>query len=275
MLVDSGIPEEAPLRQSTALSSDFGGILNRYRGQLDILDISKLEIPITIIGAGAIGSFTALALAKMGCTQITVYDDDIVEEHNLSNQYYRTEDIDSYKVDALKDIIQAFCNVEITTKCERFEDQVLETPIVISAVDSMDVRTQIFTRVKKDCEAVRLFVDGRMGALIGHVFCVPTNDDEKMELFEKEFIFPNEEAMQVRCTAKTTMFTVLGISSLISGSVVSWLSRATREFKIPFERMLDFTTMKVFPITSLSMKDDSPTVVEAITQGDEQEQDVA
>ena len=59
------------------------------------LDISRhkelfnpyyFNTPVTIIGAGATGSWLALMLAKLGIQDITVYDFDVVEEHNVPNQ---------------------------------------------------------------------------------------------------------------------------------------------------------------------------------------------
>ena len=49
--------------------------------QLDILPPEQTITPITIIGAGAIGSFVALSLAKMGFDDITVYDFDKIESY--------------------------------------------------------------------------------------------------------------------------------------------------------------------------------------------------
>ena len=44
-----------------------------FHRQLDVLDVPRLaSIPITVIGAGAIGSFTVLALAKSGAERIVV-----------------------------------------------------------------------------------------------------------------------------------------------------------------------------------------------------------
>ena len=75
----------------------------RYHRQLDILDPKSMDVPVTIIGAGATGSFTALSLAKMGIRNITIYDFDTVEEHNLPNQFYRQCDLGKRKVEALRE----------------------------------------------------------------------------------------------------------------------------------------------------------------------------
>ena len=55
--------------------------------QLDIADPSKFkDKPVTVIGAGGIGAATAVALAKTGFENITVYDFDTLEEHNIPSQ---------------------------------------------------------------------------------------------------------------------------------------------------------------------------------------------
>jgi len=64
-----------------------------YWRQLDIVSSEELDFPITLIGCGGIGSPVAMALVKMGCGQISLYDPDCVEAHNLPNQMYRLEDV--------------------------------------------------------------------------------------------------------------------------------------------------------------------------------------
>ena len=57
-----------------------------FHRQLDVLDVPRLaRTPITVIGAGAVGSFTVVALAKSGAEYITGWDDDSVESHNSGN----------------------------------------------------------------------------------------------------------------------------------------------------------------------------------------------
>ena len=58
----------------------------RFQRQLDIVAPEQLAFPIVVIGAGAVGSATVVTLAKMGCSDITVWDDDLLEEHNIPNQ---------------------------------------------------------------------------------------------------------------------------------------------------------------------------------------------
>ena len=110
---------------------------DRFLRQRDIIPPEKLAaLEVTIIGAGAVGSFTCLTLAKMGVMNITVYDGDTVEEHNLPNQWYRPRDLGRQKVDALAEIIHEFTDVTLTTHPRNYTHEPL-SGIVICCVDSM------------------------------------------------------------------------------------------------------------------------------------------
>ena len=131
-----------------------------YKRQREIYDPQEKPASVTIIGAGNIGSHSALALARMGIARITVYDDDIVEVHNLSSQAYRVGDVHKKKVDALAEMI-----AEIAPQCtviavpEKYNGAPTDT-IVISAVDSLDTRREIADMLKTRSVYV---IDGRMG----------------------------------------------------------------------------------------------------------------
>jgi len=57
----------------------------------EIIDPSRVTTPIHLIGCGAVGSWTALQLIKLGLRTVHVWDGDKVAEHNISNQaFYQT-----------------------------------------------------------------------------------------------------------------------------------------------------------------------------------------
>ena len=70
--------------------------------QMGIVDPAALQIPISVIGVGGIGSPTVFALTKMGCRNVTIYDDDIIELHNLPNQMFGGNDLGKQKTQSLK-----------------------------------------------------------------------------------------------------------------------------------------------------------------------------
>jgi hypothetical protein len=192
----------------------------RYHRQLDILDPKLLDVPVTVIGAGATGSFTALSLAKMGVRNITVYDFDTVEEHNLPNQFYRQCDLGKSKAIALQEIINEFEGIQINARNEKYRGQRL-SGVVISCVDSMDVRLNIWKFVK-DNPDVKLYIDSRMGAEVMRIYSVNPCDIYQSREYEQN-LYPSSEALQERCTAKTIMYTVLSIASLLANQVKKFL----------------------------------------------------
>ena len=205
---------------------------NRFNRQLDLLDPKLTDVPVTVIGAGATGSFTALSLAKMGVRNLTVFDYDSVEEHNLPNQFYRVEDIGKPKVQALSEIIEQFEGIRIVARNERYKGQRL-TGIVIVCVDSMDARLNIWKFVKNNPD-VRLFIDSRMGAEVMRVFCLNPCDLFQIREYETH-LYPSSEAHQERCTAKSIMYTVLSLASLLANQVKKYLTGEQLKRELVFD----------------------------------------
>ena len=205
---------------------------NRFNRQLDLLDPDIVTCPVTIIGAGATGSFTALSLAKMGVHDITVYDFDIVEEHNLPNQFYRTSDLGKAKVFALQEIIHEFEGILINIRNVKYKGQRL-SGIVIVAVDNMDTRIHIWKSVKQNPD-IRLFIDSRMGAEVMRIYSINPNDIYECREYE-ESLYPSSEAVQVRCTAKSIMYTVLSIASLLANQVKKFLTGEFLKKELTFD----------------------------------------
>jgi len=79
---------------------------NRFIRQMGICPPEKLQFPIVVIGAGAIGSATVITLTKMGCSNITVWDDDILNEHNVPNQMCKPSIVGWNKTQALQRLVK-------------------------------------------------------------------------------------------------------------------------------------------------------------------------
>lgn len=180
--------------------------------QFDLVK-GEMGTPVTVIGAGGIGSFTVITLAKMGFTNITVFDDDIVSPENLPNQFYREQDIGMSKVAALEDIVQQFTSTQLMTHARRATEHDVagaRRGIVISAVDNMDTRRMIWNAWQAD-----VFLDGRMGGDQAEVYAVRRTDIAAREQYVKT-LWREEDAWHVPCTSKATMYNCLTIASLLS-----------------------------------------------------------
>ena len=191
--------------------------MTRYLRQEGICPVQALsDLHVTMVGTGAVGSFATLALAKMGVGSMTLFDPDTVEVHNLPVQFFRDADIGKLKVIALADQLRAMTETTVTVIPEAYTDQPLDG-LVISAVDSMTARKRIWRHVGSRRE-VDLYLDSRMGALVGQVLAVHPGSPVEQQAYRRT-LHAQSEALQEPCAARSIVFTVLGISSIVAGLV--------------------------------------------------------
>ena len=188
--------------------------LRRSR-QADLVNPDIFENPITVIGCGAIGSFTTLTLAKMGFHDITVYDNDSVGEENISNQFYRYKDIGMNKAEALYGMVHDFEDIQIKYYRHNWETEALSGHVIM-AVDSMVVRKHIFDAVKRNVD-VDSFIDGRMGGQQAEVYTVDLRSSEDKRIY-LQYLWSETEASELPCTQKAVMYNVLWIASMIANN---------------------------------------------------------
>ena len=185
---------------------------------MELLPPEKCNIPITVIGAGAIGSFTVLALAKMGFEDITVIDFDKIEVENMNCQFYRFKDIGKFKVDALKELVNDFTGVNINVLADKYVGGKPFKGIVITAVDSMATRKLVWENHKEVAIGTKFIVDPRMGAEVAMLYTMNPMSVEDIASYEKT-LYTDENSFHERCTAKSTMYTACMLSGLVAKTV--------------------------------------------------------
>ena len=193
---------------------------DKYIRQQELVNQEKLAgLNVTIVGCGAVGSFTALSLAKMGVGQLTLIDDDKVSVENLPNQFYRDCDLGKKKVDACSDLIRQFDRqISMITLARPFIKQKLEANVVIAAVDSMEVRKKIWTAVNNQ-RSVQLLIDPRMAAKVIQVLGDPSSSKK----YEQTLV-DDSATLDERCTAKSIIYSVLPLAGLICRQVASFIN---------------------------------------------------
>jgi len=191
--------------------------MTRYLRQEGLCSTQALSgLGVSMIGGGAVGSFTALALAKMGVGHMTLFDPDTVELHNLPVQFFRNDDLGRPKVEALAEQLRAMTECSVIAIPQAYDGQPLES-VVVSAVDTMTARRRIWRHVQGQ-RGLPLYVDSRMGALVGQVLTVHPGSPMEEEAYRRT-LHSQREALQEPCTARSVIFTVLGIASLVAGLV--------------------------------------------------------
>lgn len=208
------------------------GRINQYIRQTGLIDPVKLEMPITIIGAGGIGSWTALALIKMGCVNVTSIDMDSVEEHNLGSQFYTTIDVDKKKTQALADKIEQMTDWHLTPVMEEWTpEKPLEGNIIISAVDDIDLRKQMFESLKG---SDKIFIDGRMAGNYLELYVIPMYNPERVAYYETT-LFSSDEADPTPCTERAVIYNCLFIGALMADVVAQIANGSMPPYEITFD----------------------------------------
>jgi molybdopterin/thiamine biosynthesis adenylyltransferase len=193
-----------------------------YLRQTGILDPEEIVHPVTLIGAGGIGSFAALVLAKMGINEMTIFDPDVVEPHNIPNQLFRKSDVDKPKVSALKEIISLFADTSVIARQEMFSAPDGLKGIVISGVDSMKSRYDIWKALIGPKRRASLYIDARLGGEVVQIFAVRPNFPSERKIYESS-LFPDSMAEELPCTAKNIIYNGAAVAALIASTVKKWI----------------------------------------------------
>lgn len=206
--------------EAEKLPTKEGHVTIDYWRQLGLVPMDRLrKAKITMVGAGGIGSPAALALAKMGVGQLSLYDDDQVEQHNLPNQIHQIQSVGLSKVEALKDLLKGFVGEEVSIEAheERLGAESKMDGIVVAAVDTMESRKNIWEAVQGNL-SVDLFVDARMGGHLLRLYSVnPMNPLEAEEYAST--LYSDEDALELPCTEQSIIYTSMVAGSLIANAV--------------------------------------------------------
>ena len=126
---------------------------NRYKRHLLLPEVGVegqqklLDARVLLLGAGGLGSPSALYLAAAGVGQLLVADDDVVDRSNLQRQVLHTEDrIGQPKVESARQAVNALNpRVQVQAERVRVTDQTVDAlvqaaDVVVDGADNFPVR---------------------------------------------------------------------------------------------------------------------------------------
>ena len=195
--------------------------------QTGLFDPINQKYKIVIFGAGSLGSFITLNLAKLGFNDILVYDFDIVNTHNIPNQFYRTQDIGEYKVDSLKKIIKEFSDINIKTKREKVDEKTIIdcelNTIFIVTFDTLESRKLIYDKLK---DYLCFCLDVRVGGEEFYIYSINTFNDNDKKIWEDSFnIIPTK----LKCGEKSIIYT----NFVVAGEVCNIVKKINNDEDYP------------------------------------------
>lgn len=116
---------------------------------------------------------------------------------------------------------------------------------MICGFDNMAARGIFYTKWKEELERGRvpaeqyLFIDGRLAAEEFQVFAITGDNKAAMQRYEKDFLFPDEEAEATFCSYKQTSYMANMIGSVIVNIFTNFCAN---ECGLAFPREVPFLT---------------------------------
>ena len=219
----------------------------KYIRQSEIINLEKLgNGKVSIIGVGSVGSFTALTLAKMGVGSVEAYDEDGVSIHNLPAQFFGKKDVGQFKVDALSGLLQEFTDTNYTPNNKFYTGQKLEETTIVST-DNMASRKLVWEQFLKQKQA-KYLIEARMGAEMAKIYTI-RDKTKKTRAFYEKTLHSDDKSYKLPCTARTIIYNVLMISSLITRSYKAIINGE------PFPKELIFNMTRIDKL-SLMLRDE-------------------
>lgn len=229
-------------------AADVPPVGQLYWRQLDIVNPERLnQFSFVIVGAGSTGSWTALALAKMGAQHVTVWDRDVINEHNAPVQIYSTHETGRRKVDALIDWVRKLTTTAIFGIAQHMDKRATpvfdRNTVLITCVDNMEARKHCW-ELAKACPDIRLVIDPRLARETLRLYAVNPQDPIHAEFYEKN-CYTDEEAdgESIPCTAQAIVYTAMFTASFVSSIVASFVNGKPFRNEIAFQCSNKFTSV--------------------------------
>ncbi len=200
---------------------------------------------VDVIGVGASGSRIAISLAKLGISNIRVWDPDIVEAHNIPNQAYGVDDIGKLKVDALKDIILRQTGIKIATQAMRVDGTQTLGDIVFLLTDTMASRKQIWQAGLRYKSRTKLMIETRMGSDKGRVYAINPTRPAHVRGWERASAYGDQVAETSACGATISVGpTAEYLSGLAVWQLIRWFAVEQKKTDAVLENEIIFGLSK-------------------------------
>ena len=234
-------PEHSPsLLPQNSLTLLLNDATSRFSGTEWYNEIQKQKV--ILAGLGGIGSYVSYNLARMNIATLFMYDDDVVEQANMSGQLYCQDDIGKAKVDAMADMITKYTTMKgVYAVKDKFTRNSEAGDVMICGFDNMAARSTFFhswrkhLRDKSEEEKRKcLYLDGRLSIDTLQVFCITGDNDWAISEYMEKYLFSDTQAEETQCSLKQTTYLACMIGSMIVNLFTNWTANLLNPI-IPYD----------------------------------------
>jgi len=199
------------------------GLVDRSRHE-ELLPVKvAAEKKVMIVGCGAIGSWTAILMGKMGFEKFMLIDPDQVEPVNVSVQAFGVSSLGMKKVDAVKrQLVREFeLDPEAVETADALFDgkHAKDVDVCIASMDNLLGRQTVWKAMKDRC---KLFVDPRMGGQWFELYAIDPKIESHLREYEK-VINPSDLTFSPDpCAARAVAYTAAVAGSLVANAIRQW-----------------------------------------------------
>ena len=212
--------------------------------------LSQVEkYPVTLVGCGGIGSWTAILLSRLG-TSLTIVDDDVFEAHNVSGQLISPSEIGLKKVAAIQKLCHIFSNgCRVNAYATRFTHLSSLPKVFITGLDNMESRKALFESWLEKINALPMeqradfmYIDGRLSADALQIYAFRGCDTESIQHYQQNALFAQSEADATVCSFKQTSHLACMIASKIVADYTGFLTSTLEDqgcYMVPYFEQYD------------------------------------
>ena len=199
---------------------------------------------VTVGGGGGIGSWLCALLAKAG-HEVSLYEFDTIESHNIGGQLFGTTSIGKKKSEMIQHMAKALGESPVHT-LGKFDRGNHVDRITFSAFDNMDARKKMIetwydkiSNEERGKDIPAMFIDGRLEAETAIIYCVKSPKDWERYMSE---MFDDSELERRNCTFASTSHNAAIIAGYMVGIMnnqitnkVEGMNVRTVPYKISYE----------------------------------------
>jgi len=194
------------------------------------------NLTVDVIGLGVTGLRVATELAGLGVEKLRLWDHDVIEAHNISNQTpaYGVGDIGRPKVEVLAELLKARTGLEAVANQVEVDGTQRLGQVVFLLTDTTQSRRGIAQKAIRRKIQTKLMIETRLGVHEHRVYTINPMNSTEYAGWEQSLPKGDRVVQPSGCGAKTTLgANASALAGDAVGQFIRWLAIQTDRGQLP------------------------------------------